>query len=279
MKLDTQKILQGNFEISSLPNIFYKVNQAVEDADTSFAEIGNIISGDASLSARLLKIVNSSFYGFASKIETITHAVTIVGMTQLRDLVLATTIVGQFRGIPKKVLDMEAFWLHSISTGLTARIIAIYRKEPNPERFYVMGLLHDIGRLLLLLNAPDEMKVALEHYRKGGLLYEAEQEVLGLDHSKVAGALLEKWELPVRLTDAINFHHDPANAKSHPIDAAIIHVADIISHSMEVGGSGERYVPPLDPVAWDQLGLPSSILASVHSQVDRQSNDAIKMFL
>ena len=279
MKLDTQKILEGNFDISSLPNIFYKVNAAVEDPETSFAEIGQIISGDASLSARILRIVNSSFYGFSSRIETITHAVTIVGMMQLRDLVLATTIVGQFRGIPKKVLDMEAFWLHSISTGLAARIIAIYRKEPNPERYYVMGLLHDIGRLLLLLNAPDEMKLALEHYRKGGLLYEAENEVLGLDHSRVAGALLEKWDLPDRLVNAINFHHDPSNSKTDPLDASIIHVADIISHSMELGGSGENHVPPLDPVAWDQLELPSSILSSVHSQVDRQSTDAIKMFL
>ncbi len=279
MKLDTQKLLQGNFDISSLPNIFYKVNAAVENPETSFAEIGQIISGDTSLSARILKIVNSSFYGFSSRIETITHAVTIVGMMQLRDLVLATTIVGQFRGIPKKVLDMEGFWLHSISTGLAARIIAIYRKEPNPERYYVMGLLHDIGRLLLLLNAPDEMKLALDHYRKGGLLYEAETEVLGLDHSKVAGALLEKWDLPDRLVNAINFHHDPSNAKTNPLDASIIHVADIISHSMELGGSGENYVPPLDPAAWDQLELPSSILSSVHSQVDRQSTDAIKMFL
>jgi HD-like signal output (HDOD) protein len=279
MKLDTQKILQGNFEISSLPNIFYKVNAAVDDPETSFAEIGQIIGADPSLAARLLKIVNSSFYGFSSKIETITHAVTIVGMMQLRDLVLATSIAAQFRGISKKVIDMEAFWLHSISTGLAARIIAIYRKEPNPERYYVMGLLHDIGRLLLLLNAPDEMKLALEHYRKGGLLYEAENEVLGLDHSKVAGALLEKWELPIRLTDAINFHHDPANSKANPLDASIIHVADIISHSMELGGSGESYVPPLDPAAWDRLELPSSILSSVHSQVDRQSTDAIKMFL
>ena len=90
--LDTEKILQGNFEISSLPNIFYKVNSAVEDPETSFGEIGQIISGDVVLAARLLKIVNSSFYGFSSKIETITHAVTIVGMIQLRDLVLATTI-------------------------------------------------------------------------------------------------------------------------------------------------------------------------------------------
>jgi HD-like signal output (HDOD) protein len=279
MKLDTEKILQGNFEISSLPNIFYKVNSAVEDPETSFGEIGQIISGDVVLAARLLKIVNSSFYGFSSKIETITHAVTIVGMIQLRDLVLATTIAGQFRSITKTTLDMEAFWLHSVSTGLAARIIAHYRKESNPERYYVMGLLHDIGRLLLLLNAPDEMKLVLEHYRKGGLLYEAEYEVLGLDHAKVAGALLEKWELPVRLTDAINFHHDPENAKINPTDAAIIHVADIISHSMELGGSAENYVPPLNSAAWDRLELPSSILSSIHSQVDRQSTDAIKIFL
>lgn len=279
MKLETSRVLEGNVKISSLPSIFYQLNEAVEDPDTSFAEIGQIISGDPGLSARLLKIVNSAYFGFSSKIETITHAVTVVGMMQLRDLVLATVIIGQFKGISKTDIEMKSFWLHSIASGLAARVIAIYRKEPNPERFYVIGLMHDIGRLLLFLNTPDEMKEAMEHYRKGGLLYEAEQEVLGLDHAEIGGALLENWKLPPRLVESVKYHHRPSSAKKYPLDAAIAHVADVIAHALELGGSGERYVPPLDPAAWDMLELPSSILSSVLAQVDRQTADAVDMFV
>ena len=144
MNTDLQKLVDQSPQISSLPTIFYQINEAVEDPESSFVEIGEIISGDPSLSARLLRIVNSSFFGFPNKIETITHAVTIVGMAQLRDLALATTVVNQFKGIPKNLIDMEKFWLHSVATGLAAKVIAIYRRETNADRYYLMGMLHDL---------------------------------------------------------------------------------------------------------------------------------------
>jgi HD-like signal output (HDOD) protein len=126
MTIDLQNLVSQSPQISSLPTIFYQINEAVEDPECSFVEIGEIISSDPSLSARLLRIVNSSYFGFPNKIETITHAVTIVGMAQLRDLALATTVVNQFKGIPKNLINMENFWLHSVATGLTAKIIAIW---------------------------------------------------------------------------------------------------------------------------------------------------------
>ena len=131
--MDIRKLVEQSPQISSLPTIFYQINEAVEGPECSFVEIGEIISGDPSLSARLLRIVNSSFFGFPSKIETITHAVTIVGTAQLHDLALATTVVNQFKGVPKDLINMEKFWLHSVATGLAARIIAVYRREPNAD--------------------------------------------------------------------------------------------------------------------------------------------------
>ncbi|NIQ04053.1 MAG: HDOD domain-containing protein, partial [Nitrospinaceae bacterium] len=112
---------------------------------------------------------------------------------------------------------MEAFWYHSIASGLTSRVLAIYRKEPNPERFYVIGLLHDLGRLLLYLNLSQEMKEALLRYERGGFLYEAERDVLGVDHAEVGGALLKKWKLPPRLVEAVRFHHRPSEAPQYPL--------------------------------------------------------------
>lgn len=262
-----------------MPTIFYQINEAVEDPECSFVEIGEIISGDPSLSARLLRVVNSSFFGFPNKIETITHAVTIVGMAQLRDLALATTVINQFKGIPKNLINMEKFWLHSVATGLTAKVIAIYRRESNADRFYLMGMLHDLGRLLLLLNIPDSIQSVMENYESGGLMFDAEKEVLGFDHADAAGQLMKSWQLPEMLQEAVTFHHKPQLAPNYPIAASIVHVADFISHAMELGSCGEKYVPPLHPKAWELLELPPGLLSSIMEQVDRQVNEAVEIFL
>ncbi len=278
-KLDLRALIEQSPQISSLPTIFYRINEAVEDPECSFVEIGEIISGDPSLAARLLRIVNSSFFGFPSKIETITHAVTIVGMAQLNDLALATTVVNQFKGIPKDLIDMKKFWFHSVATGLAARIIAVYRREPNADRFYLMGMLHDLGRLVLFLNLSEQMQKAISLYEKEGLLHVAENQTFGTDHAGVGGMLLEVWMLPEMLQEAVSFHHIPNQSSRYPVAAAIVHVADIIAHSMELGTCGERYVPPLNAKAWEILDLPPSLLPSIVEQVDRQTSEAVEMFL
>lgn len=277
--MDIRKLIEQSPQISSLPTIFYQINAAVEDPECSFVEIGEIINGDPSLAARLLRIVNSSFFGFPSKIETISHAVTIVGMAQLHDLALATTVVNQFKGIPKNLINMEKFWLHSVATGLAARIIAVYRREPNADRFYLMGMLHDLGRLVLFLNIPDQMQNVMSVYEEEGLLHEVENKIIGADHANVVGMLLEMWKLPEMLQEAVAHHHTPAQAAHYPTAAAIVHVADIVAHAMEIGTCGERYVPPLSAKAWEILDLPTNLLSSIIEQVDRQANEAVEMFL
>ena len=251
----------------------------MEDPECSFVEIGEIISGDPSLSARLLRIVNSSFFGFPSKIETIAHAVTIVGTAQLHDLALATTVVNQFKGISKDLLNMEKFWLHSVATGLAARIIAVYRREPNADRFYLMGMLHDLGRLILFLNVPDQMEKVMSQYARAGLLHDAENKVMGADHAGVAGMLMEAWKLPEMLQEAVTYHHMPSQSPHYPTAASIVHVADIIANAMELGTCGDYYVPPLNAKAWEILDLPTNLLSSIVEQVDRQANEAVAMFL
>ncbi len=268
-------------EMATLPIIFTRINEAVENPKSSFSEIGQIISGDSASSARLLKIVNSAYYGFSNKVETITHAITIIGTAQLRDLVLATAVIERFQGVPSKTIDMKSFWLHSISCGLAARILATYRHDRNPERFYVLGVLHDIGRLLMFLNIPDQMRKVIEMAEQEKIsLYEAEKQIIGFSHAEMGGFLMEAWNLPGTFQTAINFSHDPSSTTPEYVtETSILHVADLISHCMEHGSSGDRYVPPLDEEAWEKIGLRPSILASVVYQLDRHLDEAIHMFL
>ena len=141
--------------VFSLPTIYVELQKALNDPDKTFQNLGDIIGFDTALSARLLKIVNSPFYGFPSKIDTISHAISIIGRDQLIDLALSTMVIYQFEGIPNSMFNMDKFWRHSVACGVAARSIADFRGEKNSERFYLAGILHDIGRLALYKTEPD----------------------------------------------------------------------------------------------------------------------------
>lgn len=279
MKRDVESILKRSVRIASMPAIFNRINEAVEDPECSFARIGKIISADAVLSARILKLANSSLFGFPSQIETITHAVTVIGMAQIRDLVLATTVADQFRGMPRNLIDMKSFWVHSIACGLASRVIATYRHEPNVERYYVLGMFHDLGRLILFLNFPEQVVEALSRaHSQEELLYKLEQDVIGCDHAELGGALLKKWQLPESLREPVLCHQTPSKAVHFPVEAAILHAGDLIAHALRLGFSGDPFIPTLDPCAWEKVDLPSSLLPAIVGQIDRQLPDAVQMF-
>jgi len=235
---------------------------------------------DTSLSARLLKIVNSSFYSFPSNIETVTHAIAVIGTEQLHNLALATTIIANFKGIPNKLFNMNMFWRHSLGVAIIARNLAIHCRETNPERFYLAGILHDIGRLIILENMPEEAsEIITRHHEVGGILCTIEQEVLGFDHGEVGAALSRSWNLPLSLEEIIGNHHNPSRSKRYPLETAIIHLADIIAKAMELGSSGDVHVPPLDEKSWDQLKLPTGVFSAIWSQTEIQFNETINILL
>jgi HD-like signal output (HDOD) protein len=271
-------LLKGYIEVSSLPTIFARINEAVNNPRSSMNDIGKIIGEDAGLTARLLMVVNSAFYNFPQRIESITKAIGIVGTQQLRDLALATSVIKMFKGIPADLVDMEKFWKHSIGVGIAARTIATFRREPNVERFFVAGILHDIGRLVMYMKLPDLSREALLRAKKNKeLLHTAETEQIGFDHAAVGRVLMQSWKLPHYQEEVVGFHHKPNQATRFPIETAIVHVADIVAHSMGLGSSGEQYVPTLNQESWERLALPVSTLAPTFEQVDRQFTDAVRM--
>lgn len=280
MATSPEEIINQSKQLASLPTIYHQISDAVEDPECSFSKIGHIISGDPSLSGRLLKIVNSSFYGFQNKIETITHAITIIGTAQLRDLALATTVIEQFNGVSQKEIDMKKFWEHSIACGLTARILATYCHERNIERYYVLGILHDLGRLIMLINIPEQMNEAMNMAREEKImLYEAEKKLLGFDHADMGCALISAWNLSDIFRQAVSESHGSYKNGKPCKDASVLHVADMMIHALQLGTSGESHVPPLDVKAWEALGLAPSILATVINLLDNQLADAQQMFL
>jgi putative nucleotidyltransferase with HDIG domain len=264
----------GAEKLSSVPLVYARLNTAISSGKASATFLGTIIGQDTALTARLLKLVNSPFYGFPGKIDTIPRAVMVVGTQQLRDLAIATTVMDSFKGISSRHISIEEFWKHSVACGITARIIAGFGRQSNVEKFFVAGLLHDVGRLVMFQKIPELCNGILEKAAgTGALMLEVEQEVLGFDHATVGGALIRSWRLPANIETAVAWHHAPGDAVNYTYEASVVHIADVIVHAMEIGSTGEHQVPECDDDAWDVLGLPSDGLARIFDQVDRQFND------
>jgi putative nucleotidyltransferase with HDIG domain len=274
-----QELLK-RIRIPSLPRICTWLNDAVNNPRTSTLDIAELIGNDSALTARLLRLVNSSFYGFPAKIETPSQAVMIIGTAHLCDLALTTSIAKLFRDIPEDLVSMESFWQHSIASGLAARTLATYRHVPNVERFFVAGMLHDIGRLVLYQQAPAQAREALLRARAEGiLLHQSEREVLGFDHAAVGAALLRTWALPASLEESVAWHHDPRRATRYPLETALVHLGDVVAQAMELGNSGERFVTPLEEAAWDIIELSPRVLPEAVDAVERQYHEVIRAIL
>lgn len=269
--LTLERIVGETVTVYSLPFFYERLNEAINHPRSSIDDIARIITEDQGLTVRLLKLANSPMFGYYSRVDSITKAVTIIGTQQLRDLALAASVMGIFRGIPEELLNMTSFWRHSIACGMIARGLATYRREINVERFFVAGMLHDVGQLVLCTSIPEVVREMLEASRdRQSLHYVTERERLGFDHAAVGGALLRKWKIPPVIGEPVACHHAPAAAEQFPLEAALIHVADIICQALEFGFSGEWFVPPLNDGAWERLGIPVSVLGTILKQTEPQ---------
>ncbi|MEN6318538.1 MAG: HDOD domain-containing protein [Syntrophaceae bacterium] len=271
----TEALLKGMVELSSLPFIYIKINNAVNNPLSSIKDISDIISSDPSLTTRLLRLVNSAFYSFPSQIATVSRALLAIGTHQIRDLALSTSVLRLFKGIPENLVSMESLWRHSIACGLAAKMLATVRQcEVNGELFFTAGIIHDIGRLVIYKEMPDTSReMILRCKAKREPLYLVEKEVIGVDHSDLGHMLAQSWNLPLNLAEVSAFHHLPWKAKQYPVETSIVHIADYIAHGMQLGDSGERYLPPLDEKVWELSGIPSSALSSIVDQMRLEFED------
>jgi len=273
--LAASDIINDSVELTSLPSVVMRAMELLNSPTTSASDIGEIIAEDPALTARLLRIVNSAFYGFPSRIETISRAITIVGTLELTDLILGSSAIQVFYRIPNELVDMENFWEHSLYAGVIARILARYLRAPNTERCFVMGLLHDVGSLVLYRQKPDLSRQALELATSKNLpLQEAERVVFGFDHQDVGAELMRAWSLPDSFVESARHHHQPSTAERYRLETAVIHLADVITSMAHSSASATMQVAALEPGAWELTGLSVDIMEAVVAEADAQFEDA-----
>jgi HD-like signal output (HDOD) protein len=275
---DLQSLIQSDLALMSLPDIYLQVERVINDPNSSARQVAAIISQDPNLSAKLLKIVNSAFYGFQQKIDTISRAVSILGNNQISDLVLGTSVVTLFREIPATLMNMNLFWEHSVACGICARCIAGFRKFPNTESFFTAGLLHDLGKLIIFKNLPQQAKAVLLRVRHSdSFYYQTERDLIGFDHAQVGKALAEKWDLPTGLEQAIGGHHPPWSLPPDS-ETVLIFIADNLANALGCGSSGERLVSPELTYAIDLLSLPESIWDNLLPLIKHQFHSTVHLY-
>jgi HD-like signal output (HDOD) protein len=265
-----QKLNKENITLPEIPSIVFELNEVIANPLSSTEDIAQVIHRSPSLTALLLKIVNSPFYGFPSKIGKISLAVTLIGTREISGLALGISMISLFNNIPKEILSMYSFLRHSLACGIISRILAAHKNIPQTEQLFVSGLLHDLGRLILYSYFPEESLNILSRARSSDtLLYLQENDHLGCNHTHVVKHLLQQWKLPMVLENNVFFHHSPREAQQ-PVPATLVHLADIITNGLGIGTSGERFVPPLDHDAWDSLGLSPTCFDVVVKQATHQ---------
>jgi len=265
-----QQIFQLDIQLPEAPVIISELNEVIADPLATSNDVARVVNTSPSLSALLLRIVNSAYYGFSSKIDRISRAVTIIGTKEISGLALGISVMQAFNDIPRHIIEMEAFIRHSLACGTIARILAARGNMAETEQLFVAGLLHDIGKLVIFKYYPEHARACLHLAASSATsLFEAEKTVVGLNHAQVGRYLLEKWKLPRNLTDIVVFHHAPAKA-ADPVKAGIVQLADLITHGLAIGSSGEFSVPGFEDSATQAVGIGPHTIPSVVRQIVHQ---------
>ena len=272
-----EELIGDNLKLVSLPAIVGQINQLLNDPNSSAADIAHLISQDPALTARLLKLVNSPFYNFPSQVDTLSMAVTILGTKQLRDLVIATTVVKQFKPSPEVNFDLETFWCHSITAGIAARTIAMAQNLANSERLFISGLLHDIGKMIMSLLLPREMESLNKVNDNPNIKIEnPEEQIFGFTHSELANELLASWHFPESLAQPILHHHDLASDEEFKTDTAIVHIANVIANNIQAPISKDDDTI-LNPEALKTLGIDQATVESYYEEVYNLLDDVLQL--
>ncbi len=268
-QMDPGRLDFDSLEFPPLPLLTVQLQEALTDPQCTAARLAAIINRDPELSRRLLNLVNSSFYGFPFRIESVSQALNLLGTKQSFMMVLVFLFRSTFQGLKIQEMNLRKFWRHSIACAIAARTMGSFREGMNKERLFLAGMIHDIGKTILMLNFPQHMGQARKKAaREKKLSWQAESAVMGTDHALAGGMLVAKWKLPLILEHSVRYHHAP-NRSLHFPDTAVVHVADILVHACSMHGDGPEYVPPLDARAWEILGLDPAVFALCLKKVDR----------
>ncbi len=244
-----RQITEKVIGLPSLPTVVTQLINLVGDPATSARDISQLISADQALTAKILKVANSAFYGFPRKIATVQLAIVVLGFETVKNLGLSVAVLKRFHaGKAHPLFDRQQFWEHAIGCGVAARMLVRKRNRKLEGEAFVAGVLHDIGKLILIEYFPDEFGESLELACDELLtISEAEMKVIGVTHAEIGGWLAEKWNLPESLVQAITYHHNPLAVEEPSEILMVTHTANALIRHNHIGQAGDSLGASLSP--------------------------------
>lgn len=256
--ISKEKILAAVDEVPSLPSVVIQLRQYLKDPDVNFDALSHVIQHDPGLTANILQLANSAYFGWSRTINSVREAITRLGTDRIFQMVLCMSVAPLVRKpIHGYDTDSEGLWEHSIATAICAEQVALQLRRGMAGEAFTSGLLHDLGKIVLgTFVEVDDQPIKAVVIDRGLPFNEAEAEVLGIDHAEVAGVLLQRWNLPDAVVSAARWHHRPEGSDpGHRELAALIHVADSICLRMGWGTGSDAEHYRVCPEAFTSLGV------------------------
>lgn len=278
MTITSEELVQGLEDLPSLPAVVMELLGSIDQEDIDISVLARKVSADQALTAKTLRLANSSAFGLQVKATTIQQAMTYLGFQSTRNLIMAAAMTGCFPSGRCPSFDDKAFWRLSIATAACARVLARHMRF-NQDVAFTAGLLHGIGRLVLVTRFPEQYDAVLrERKRLDGDLLDTERAVLGVDHLLAGAALAEHWQFSGTMQQAIAFYHAPETPGAGFL-ATIVHVANAVAHALDLAGDADELVPSVSSVAWTALGLSEEVWLHVFRETELQFEEMTAILL
>ncbi|PWG62435.1 HDOD domain-containing protein [Spiribacter halobius] len=272
LALTPRDIVLAAPDLASPPEVYRRLTEVLEQGDWDLPQLARVVESDPGVTARLLKLVNSPYFGMPRRVSSVADAVGVLGANALRSLVLASTVMERYRGVPEELLDVRAFWRRSLRVAVTASLLAeAAPRAVERQELLLGGLLHDIGGMLLCLTVPEAVREALLEDPDVASSGALERVVLGSPRQALGEALLEHWRLPPRIVAAVAWHPQPAQAPQAALLVALTSLA-VAGAAALAEGEGPL-TDPADP-RWALAGvspLPAEALAEAADSAYRST--------
>lgn len=283
--MQTQRIidiLEHLENLPTLPVIVQQIQRMLSNPRSNLAQVAAIITKDQAISTRVIRLVNSAFYGFPNKIGSIQRAIVVLGLNTVKNIVVGVSVVKIFDGLPGAfTFNREQFWLHTFGCALGSKLIAEHLGRPEPEDYFLAGLLHDIGILVIDQYLHNDFVRVLELVKDRKIDYvQAEQNILGCAHTDVGEYMARRWKMPDFMRYTIKYHHEPMviNKKADAFRdyLTIVHLADAKTRNMESMHFLDNFSFSYEERAFNYLHLNESVLEEIFSVVENETGKLVK---
>lgn len=278
MPITIDEVTRQVRDLPSLPAVITELLTTMDKQDVDVQSLCKKIALDQALTAKTLRLANSSFYGMSSKVTTIGQAISILGFRSIRTLLTACSVTAAFPKNTTGSFNFDGFWRHSVATAVAAQKLA-HLLAVNPDTAFTAGLLHDIGALVLSTRFRDQYDAMLAYRREHDCtILAAEQAVLGIDHTAVGSALTAYWKFPLEMQRAVAGHHTPEDSGMSPL-TLIVHAANTLAHALDLTGEEDDLAPSMSQAVWSALGLDEDRSTSLFDDIETTFNEMCQILV